>query len=906
MPSKRIKGITIEIGGDTTKLTKALSAVDKQLSDTQSKLRDVDKLLKLNPGNVDLLRQKQKLLTDAISQTKDRLAQLREAQKNATNPADYDALQREIIETEDKLKSLETEYKQFGSVGTQQIAAVGKKFQEVGEKIGAIGKKMSTYVTLPLVGIGTKAASSFAEVDKTMQLTNKTMNNTAEEAETLNKAMKDAAANSTYGMSDAATATLNFARAGLDAKEASEALAPAMNLAAGEGGNLDTVSAGLVATINGFHGSFGDASKYADVFAAACNNSALDVNSLSESMSIAAPIFSAAGYSVNDAALYMGVMADNGIEANKAATSLKTGIARLVSPPKAAAEEMSKLDWSITNADGTMKSAIQIQKELHDKFQNLSEAERVAAASAIFGKNQMAPWLALIGAAPSDVKDLSNSLEKCAGTTEEMANAMMDGFGGSIEKLKSSIDVLMTSLGEALAPTIQKVTNFIQGLVDKFNALTPAQQQTIAKIGVLVAAAGPVLVVVGKVVGAIGTIMQVGAPLISGIGGLIKLIGGGLMSAIGSIIPAIGSAVAALGPVGIAIAAVAAAAVALGVVIYKNWDKIKAWTKDMVKNVKKRFEDFKKSISKTWENVKAATSKAWNGIKTGVTNGVNSVRNAVSTGMTKVRTAASTAWTKVRSVTSSAWGGIKSAVTNGVNSVRNGVSNGMAKVKTVASNAWTNVKNRTSSSWSSIKATVSGAISSVRSVASGGFTAIKTTAANAWSNLRSGAQRSFSVLRSTVANSFHGVYNAITSPLRNAYQAVRNVVSRIKNAFKFRISLPKIRLPHIRVTWLNVGKLFRIPRLSVQWYKKAYDNPMLFNSPTVLQTPYGAKGFGDGNGGELVYGHKQLMRDIAEASSGMNVTINITQQPGQDATQLANIVSRKLAQLQKQKEAVYA
>lgn len=899
MPSQRIKGITIEVGGDTTKLTKALSTVDKQLSDTQSKLRDVDKLLKLNPGNVDLLRQKQKLLTDAIGQTKDRLAQLREAQKNATNPADYDALQREIIETEDKLKSLETEYKQFDSVGTQQVKAAAKKLREFGDKIGAVGKKMTTYITLPLVGIGTKAASSFAEVDKTMQLTNKTMGNTAEEAETLNKAMKDAAANSTYGMSDAATATLNFARAGLDAKEASEALAPAMNLAAGEGGDLDTVSAGLVATINGFRGSFGDASKYADVFAAACNNSALDVNSLSEAMSIAAPIFSTAGYSVNDAALYMGVMADNGIEANKAATSLKTGIARLVSPPKAASEAMDALDFAITNADGTMKSTIQIQKELHDKFKNLSEAERIAAASAIFGKNQMAPWLALINAAPSDVESLSNSLENCAGTTEEMANAMMDGFGGSIEKLKSSIDVLMTSLGEALAPTIQKVTNFIQGLVDKFNALTPAQQQTIAKIGVLVAAAGPVLVVVGKVLVAISGIMTHGAPLIAGIGRLIKLVGGGLVSAISS-------AVAALGPWGIAIAAAIAAAVAIGVAVYKNWDKIKAWTKDMVKNVKKRFDEFKKSIGKTWDNVKAATSKAWNGIKTGVTNGVNSVRNAVSTGMTKVRTAASNAWTKVRSVTSSAWGGIKSAVNNGVNSVRNGVSSGMNKVKTVASNAWASVKNRTSSSWSSIKATVSGAISSVRSVASGGFAAIKTTASNAWSNLRSGAQRSFSALRSTVSNSFHGVYNAITSPLRNAYQAVRNVVSRIKNAFKFRISLPKIRLPHIKVTWFNVGKLFRIPRLSVQWYKKAYDNPMLFNSPTVLQTPYGAKGFGDGNGGELVYGHKQLMRDIAEASSGMNVTINITQQPGQDATQLANIVSRKLAQLQKQKEAVYA
>ena len=198
-----------------------------------------------------------------------------------------------------------------------------------------------------------------------------------------------------------------------------------MNLAACEGGNLDTVSGGLVATINGFHGSFEDAGHYADVFAAACNNSALDVDSLSSAMSVAAPIFSAAGYSVNDAALYMGVMANNGIDADKAANSLKTGLARLVSPAKEGYEAMKQLGIEVTNADGSMKDSVTIQRELHDAFSKLSESEQIAAASAIFGKNQMAPWLALINTAPEDVGKLDASLQSCAGTTDEMAEAMM-------------------------------------------------------------------------------------------------------------------------------------------------------------------------------------------------------------------------------------------------------------------------------------------------------------------------------------------------------------------------------------------------------------------------------------------------------------------------------------------------
>ena len=393
-----------------------------------------------------------------------------------------------------------------------KLAEAGNRMRSVGETVSTIGSAMAQFgstltkkLTVPIAAVATLSAKKFAEVDKTMQLTNATMGNTAEQAEMLNQAMKDAASNSVFGMNDAAQASLNFARAGLSAEQAAAALAPAMNLAAGEGGNLDTVSAGLVATINGFHGSFEDAAKYADVFANACNNSALDINSLSSAMSIAAPIFSAAGYEVNDAALYMGVMANNGIEASVAANSLKTGFSRLIKPTDEAAGMMEKLGISMTNNDGTMKDTVTIQSELHDSFAQLSEAEQIAAASAIFGKSQMAPWLALINSAPADVKKLNNSLKE-TGTTSEMAEAMMSGFGGSIEKLKSSIDVAATSFGEALAPTIKKVADKIQNIVDRFNGLSKKQKESAAKWALITAAVGPVIMIFGKLLTSIVTV----------------------------------------------------------------------------------------------------------------------------------------------------------------------------------------------------------------------------------------------------------------------------------------------------------------------------------------------------------------------------------------------------------------
>ena len=588
-----IKGITIRFEGDTTKLDKALRQIEKNTRSLDKEIKQVDKALKFNPGNVDLWRQKQTLLTQKIGETKKKLDTLKQAQAKMDaegvdkNSEEYRKLQREIIETESKLKKFEKDLRKIGNV---KLHALGEQFKQIGKQMTDMGKNLTTKVTAPLVAVGAIGAKKFAEVDKTMQLTNSTMNNTAEQADLLNQAMKDAAAASTYGMSDAATATLNFARAGLTAEQAASALAPAMALAAGEGGELDTVSAGLVATINGFHGSFDEASTYADVFANACNNSALDVNSLSEAMSVAAPIFSAAGYSVNDAALYMGVMANNGIEANKAANSLKTGLARLVSPAKGGAEMLDELGISITNADGSMKDSVQIQAELNKAFSTLSESEQIAAASAIFGKNQMAPWLALINTAPADVDKLSVALEK-DGTAMEMQAAMMSGFGGSLEKLKSGIDVAATSLGEALAPVILKVANGIQKLVDWFNSLSPQMQRTIAIVGTIVAAIGPLLVIFGVLASSIGSIISlVGtiAPLLGGVGTAV----GALAS--GALLPIIG---------------IIGAVIAIGVLLYKNWDEIKAKAIAFKNAVVKTFNDFKAKVVATFNSIRDAIVK---------------------------------------------------------------------------------------------------------------------------------------------------------------------------------------------------------------------------------------------------------------------------------------------------------
>ena len=800
----RIKGITVEINGDTTGLSKALSRVNKEIRNTQAKLKDVNKLLKLDPGNTELIAQKHKLLQQAVEETKKKLQSLKEAQKQADealkngniSQEQYDGLQREIAETTQKLKDLEAQAEQ-SATALQKIAAAGGKLKDIGGKVSGIGKDLTTYVTVPLAAAGAAGVKSFADVDKTMALANKTMGNTADQANTLNAAMKDAAANSTYGMSDAANATLNFARAGLDAEQSAAALAPAMNLAAGEGGDLDTVSAGLVATINGFHGSFEEAGTYADVFASACNNSALDVNSLSSAMSVAAPIFASAGYKVNDAALYMGVMANNGIEADKAANSLKTGIARLVSPAKDGAEMMEQLGISITNSDGSMKDSVTVQKELHDAFANLSESEQIAAASAIFGKNQMAPWLALINTAPGDVNELNASLAACGGTTQDMADTMMNGFGGSIEKLKSSIDVLVYSLGQALAPTIQSVINFLQGLVDKFNALSPAQQDLIVKIGLFAAAIGPVLLIVGKLMSAVGTIMTV-VPKLAGVISTVK----GAFAALNAVMLA--------NPIMIVIAAIAALVAAF----------IYLWNTN---------EEFRQFWINLWESIKQAAITAWNAIGEFLKSAWEGIRSTCQTIFNAIKTFFQTVW----------------------NGIKNIFSTAVGAVKTVVTNAWNAIKTVTSTVWNGIKSVVTGAVNAIKNGISTGLTAAKNT----------------------VTNILNGIKNAFSTVWEGAKNIVSGAIEKIKGMMNFHWELPKLKLPHFSITGKFSLDPPSIPKIGVEWYRKAMGDGMILDSPTIFGAAGGKLLAGGEAGPEAVVGVDSLRTMIQEAVAGQTAVL---------------------------------
>ena len=876
----RIEGITIKIGGDTTELTKALDGVYKKLRESRSQLGDVDKLLKLDPGNTELLKQKFSALGEEINATKDKLATLKEAEKQMTEngqvgTAEWDALQREIIATEQSLKGLNKEMDKFGSVSAQKIAAAGEQVKTVGDKITSAGQAIMP-ASVAMIGLGTAAATKFAEVDKVMQLTNATMGNTEEQAKLLDKAMSEAAANSTFGMSDAANATLNFARAGLTAEQAAAALAPAMNLAAGEGGNLDTVSAGLVATINGFHDSFENTAHYADVFAAACNNSALDVDSLSNAMSVAAPIFATAGYKIEDAALYMGVMANNGIDANVAANALKTGFARLVSPAKQGAEAMEKYGISVTKADGSMKDSATIQRELHDTFAKLSESEQMAAASAIFGKNQMAPWLALINTAPKDVNELSESLTNCAGTTDDMAESMMSGFGGSIEKLKSSLDVLMTSLGKVVAEFLTPIVQHIQKFVDWLNSLDEKTRKLIVTIGAVVAAAGPVLIFVGKLTSAVGSIMTWAPKIVTGIGKL-----KGLLAGLGGAIQSVWAFLAA-NPIVLVIAAVAAL-VAAFIHFWRTSEGFRNFWINLGKTLVSVWEGFKQRVSEIWNGIKETASTVWTSIKDFFTNTWTAIKQKAEEIWNGIKNFFANLWENIKSTATTAWEGIKGKLTS----------------------IWEGLRDKASEVWGAIKEKVSAVTDATKEVLQEKWNNIKNAYHEHGGGLNGIAYATMEALKAKYTTGFDilnkltgGKLDGIKEAFRSAWEDIKNIVhdaiEKLKSFFNFKWELPKIKLPHFSIQGSFSLNPPSVPHLSVEWYKKAMKDGMILTSPTIFGAANGRLLAGGEAGPEAVVGVDSLRGMIAaavqSASSARPESRNLTVILELDRMQLAHTV----------------
>lgn len=725
---RNIKGITIEIGGDTTGLQKALQGVNRDVRSTQNQLKDVEQLLKLDPKNTELLQQKQRLLAQEIEKTKDKLNTLKDAERQVQEQFErgdigqeqYDALRREIIETEQQLESLQ------GTVGSgnAKLAELSEHFSSAGEKIESAGEKLLP-VTGAVVGLAGVAVKTAADFEASMSNVQAISGATADEMAVLEEKAREMGAKTKFSASEAADAMSYMAMAGWKTDDMLGGIEGIMNLAAASGEDLAKTSDIVTDALTGFGMTAKESGHLADIMAAASSNANTNVSMLGESFKYIAPVAGALGYSAEDVATALGLMANSGIKASSAGTSLRSLLTNLAKPTDTVEAAMRNLGISLDDGQGNMISFEQLMQDLRSSFgdvkipldelqasvsdldsqlangditdgeyskafDDLMEraygaegAIKAQSAAALAGKEGMSGLLAIVNASEDDYNKLKGAIDNCDGAAENMANVMIDNLSGQITILKSQLQELAISFGEMLMPVIKDVVGWIQGFVDKVNGMSDSQKKIIGIVALVVAALGPALIIIGKICGGISAILGAASKL-SGLGSVISKVIGVIKGAVSGLFGLI-----VAHPVIAVIVAVVAAIVAL----YTKCE----WFRDMVNAIWQAVSDaffaawdavckfFTETLPSAWDSavnffqgIPQWWSNLWDGVSQSFHNAWSSIVNNPIL-QSAVRTITSL-WEKAKSTVSRIVSNIGKSAINGFKSMVGGIGNALSSV----------------------------------------------------------------------------------------------------------------------------------------------------------------------------------------------------------------------------------
>ena len=379
-------------------------------------------------------------------------------------------------------------------------ATAEQKLNGLSSAFKTTGGLLSRNVTLPIVGVGAAAVKTATDFEAGMSEVKAISGATGSEFDALRDKAIEMGAKTKFSASDSADAFKYMAMAGWDASAMMDGIAGVMDLAAASGEDLATTSDIVTDALTAFGLQASDSAHFADVLAQASSKSNTNVGLMGETFKYVAPVAGALGYSIEDTAVAIGLMANSGIKGSQAGTALRSTITRLAKPVGEAKDAVEELGISITNADGTMKPLSQTMVELREKFAGLTEEQKAQYAAMLAGQEGMSGLLAIVNASDEDFQKLTDEINNANGAAEDMASVMMDNTAGAVEQLKGALESAGILIGEKLTPYIRKLAEWITGLVEKFNSLSEGEQEQIVKLGLILAAIGPVLLIMSKVI----------------------------------------------------------------------------------------------------------------------------------------------------------------------------------------------------------------------------------------------------------------------------------------------------------------------------------------------------------------------------------------------------------------------
>lgn len=662
MASTKVRGITIELGADTSGLSKALKTVNTEIGQTQKALKDVERLLKLDPGNTDLLAQKQRLLSDRIDETKTKLTSLKEAQKEVgeelkktgEGQAQYDALEREIISCEQELKSLQKAAIE-SNTALVNISQAGEKLQSMGKTVSQVGDSMTRNVTVPIVGIGTAITTVAGDFEQQMAKVSSIAQAYGDDLEGLKQNAIDLSKNTKFSANEIAQAYEYMGMAGWKTNQILEGTPGILDLATASGEDLASVSDIVTDGLTAFGLKAEDTSRFVNVLAEAARSSNTNVGMMGESFKYVGPVAGAMGYSVEDVAVALGTMANSGIKASMAGTTLRNIMQRMAKPTKESAAAMDRLGLSLADDEGNMYSLNDIMLQLRDSYKQINMpleeynarldnldasledgtikqkaydkeleelnkqafgaegAEKARAAAMLGGTRAMAGLMAIATATDEDFQSLQASIQGSSdtmvkttdGAVMPLTQALAEGkevaeeFNGTAAAMAGTMnDTTQTSIKEfmnqlqALAIQLgETLLPIISDAVDKLSGFVDKFSQMSPETQKLV-------INLALVAAALGPILSIGGRVMTGVGGFMKVLPQ-LTSGLASVTGGLSAGATSLGAMLAPIAAVVAALAVLGaafITLMKTNEQFRATTLGIWDNVQARFSSFADNI----------------------------------------------------------------------------------------------------------------------------------------------------------------------------------------------------------------------------------------------------------------------------------------------------------------------
>lgn len=782
----------------------AQDALRARVTELTSKI-DVQKgIVQQNGQQYDNLKQKLELQKTAHDQLKTKVEAAKKAYEDSAKAtgedseetqklkAEYEKLSSQLSTSESQITKTETAITKQEAAVNQSKAALTEmeaelknvnaelarapfdgyaaKAEKVGGTLTSVGQKLLPLST-SIAGLGVAAVKTTADFDSEMSKVSAISGATGTDLDKLRGKAREMGAKTKFSASEAAQGMQYMAMAGWKTQDMMDGLEGIMNLAAASGEDLASTSDIVTDALTAFGLSAKVSSHFSDILAAASSNANTNVSMMGETFKYAAPVLGSLGYTAEDAALAIGLMANAGIKSSQAGTSLRGAITNLAKPTDTVAAAMDKYGISLTDSSGKMLSLRELMEQLRQKLGGLSEAEQAQAAAALFGKNAMSGMLAIINGSDKDFEKLAGAIDNCDGSSEKMANTMNDNLQGQITILMSQLQELAISFGEILMPKIRDIVTHIQNFVDKLNAMDEGQKETILRIGMFVAALAPMLMGLGKVITFSANVSRALGTLSAG---LVKAGGfsGVFTKALGLI----------TSPAAIVVGAIAA----ITAVIIHLWNTNEDFRNTITaiwQKIKDAFTTFAAGISErlsalgiTFSDVTSAIKTIWDGfcnlLAPVLEAAFNTIAIALQTafnvilGIWDVFSAVfsgdwSGAWEAVKGIFSSVWDGLKEYFSTIIGAVK-----GVADVFL----GWFGTNWETV--WNGVKTFFEGIWNGISSFFEGIWNGISTFCTTVWN----GIVTNVTAFCTTVHDTISTIFNAVKDVVSNVWETIKNVV----------------------------------------------------------------------------------------------------------------------------------